>query len=59
MNGIKPADNPPAPCRRSTAAKKSAVMAEYAPYTVINVQSDETISHSLCHGVVTNATALH
>ena len=59
MNGIKPADNPPAPCRRSTAAKKSAVMAEYAPYTVINVQSDETISHSLCHGVVTDATALH
>lgn len=59
MNGIKPADNPPAPCRRSTAAKKSAAMAEYAPYTVINVQSDETISHSLCHGVVTDATALH
>lgn len=59
MNGIKPADNPPAPCRRSTAAKKSAVMAEYAPYTVINVQSDETISHSLCRGVATDTAGLY
>lgn len=59
MNGIKPADNPPAPCRRSTAAKKSAVMAEYAPYTVINVQSDETISHSLCRGVATDTVGLY
>jgi|TARA_B100000965_G_scaffold199320_2_gene166400 hypothetical protein len=59
MNGIKPADNPPAPCRRSTAAKKSAVMAEYAPYTVINVQSDETISHSLCHGVLASSPELY
>ncbi len=59
MNGIKPADNPPAPCRRSTAAKKSAVMAEYAPYTVINVQSDETISHSLCRGMATDTAGLY
>jgi len=30
-------------------------MAEYAPYTVINVQSDETISHSLCRRVVSGS----
>lgn len=59
MNGIKPADNPPARIDVPGPQKKSAPMAEYAPYTVINVQSDETISHSLCHGVVTDATALH
>jgi hypothetical protein len=34
-------------------------MAEYAPYTVINVQSDETISHSLCRGVATDTVGLY
>ncbi len=59
MNGIKPADNPPPPIAAPRSGKKSAAMAEYAPYTVINVQSDETISHSLCRGVATDTAGLY
>jgi hypothetical protein len=33
-------------------------MAEYAPYTAINAESHETISHSLSGGIATDAARL-